>query len=199
MLFRERAGLAFALAVPVLPLGNASAGLAWAYSALALAWLAFSWKRARTGLFFVAGPLLAPFGLLGLLPLAALRVRGSFARATQVFAAVLFAGLVAGIHGATLPFTGAAAPALDLEGTRRPLAAATEVWHALWVQPTLMFEAFVLAVAAAVLPKLSRRQIAPFGVALLLAMLLPNPAVPDTAIVVTVLATCLGLAVKAES
>jgi hypothetical protein len=198
-LFRDRAGLTFALAVPVLPLGNSSAGLAWAYAALALAWLAWSWKRARTGLFFVAGPLVAPFGLLGLLPLAAQRVRGSFARATQAFAAVLFAGLVAGIHGATLPFTGAAAPALDLEGTRRPLAAATEVWHALWAQPTLMFEAFVLAVAAAVLPKLSRRQIAPFGIALLLAMLLPDPAVPDTAIVATVLATCLGLAVKAES
>jgi hypothetical protein len=198
-LFRERAGLAFALAVPVLPLGNSSAGLAWAYAALALAWLAFSWPRARTGLFFVAGPLLAPFGLLGLLPLAAQRVRGSFARATQVFTAVLFAGLVAGIHGATLPFTGAAGPALELEGTRRPLAAAGQVWHALWAQPILVFEAFVLAVAAAVLPKLTRRQIAPFGVALLLAMLLPDPAVPDTAIVVTVLATCLGLAVKAES
>jgi len=77
--------------------------------------------------------------------------------------------------------------------------AAGQVWHALWAQPILVFEAFVLAVAAAVLPKLTRRQIAPFGVALLLAMLLPDPAVPDTAIVVTVLATCLGLAVKAES
>ena len=47
-LFRDRAGLTFALAVPVLPLGNSSAGLAWAYAALALAWLAWSWKRART-------------------------------------------------------------------------------------------------------------------------------------------------------
>jgi len=199
MLLRERAGLAFALAVPVLPLGNVSAGLAWAYGGLALAWLAFSWKRARTGLFFVAGPLLAPFGLLGLLPLGAQRLRGPVARGIQAFTAVLFAGLVAGIHGVDIPFTGAAAPPLELQGARRPLAAAAQVWHALWAQPTLIFEAFVLAVAAAVLPRLTRRQIAPFGVALLAAMLLPNPAVPDTAIVVTVLATCLGLAVKAES
>src|SRR5262249_644168 len=64
---RERLGLVVALAVPVLPLGNLSAGLAWAYAAVALGWIALTWKDARTGLFFIVGPLLAPLSLLGLL------------------------------------------------------------------------------------------------------------------------------------
>src|SRR5207247_10978161 len=122
-LFRERAGLSLALAVPVLPLGNLSAGLAWAYAALALGWLVLSWKDSRTGLFFLCAPLLAPLSLLGLLPLAAQRLRGGTARALHVFAAVLVAGLVAGLRGDKLPFTGRFAPALQLESTRSPLAA----------------------------------------------------------------------------
>src|SRR2546430_14297119 len=72
--------------------GNLSAGLAWAYAALALGWLVLSWKDSRTGLFFLCGPLLAPLSLLGLLPLAAQRLRGGTARAGPRFAAVLLAG-----------------------------------------------------------------------------------------------------------
>src|SRR6266516_1235289 len=79
--FSERAGLALALVVPVFPLGNLSAGLAWAYVALALGGLALAWQDSRTALFFVAGPFLAPLSLLGLLPLAAQRLRGGVRRA----------------------------------------------------------------------------------------------------------------------
>src|SRR5919201_961141 len=70
-LLRPRLGLAFALAVPILPLGNVSAGLAWLYAAVALGWLVVSWPEPRAGLFCITGPLLAPFDALGVLPLAA--------------------------------------------------------------------------------------------------------------------------------
>jgi len=182
-----------------LPLGNLSAGLAWAYAAVALGWLALSWKDSRTGLFFLAGPLLAPLSLLGLLPLAAQRLRGGVARAVHVFAAVLVAGLVAGLRGGKLPFTGSFAPALDLNRTRSPFTAADTIWHALSARPTLLFEAILLAAAAAALPLIRRRRIAPFGLALLAGIVSPGPALPDAAIVVTILVTCLGLALKAES
>lgn len=198
-LFRERVGLALALAVPVLPLGNLSAGLAWAYAALALGWLALSWKNARTGLFFLCGPILAPLSLLGLLPLAAQRLRSGLARAVHVFAAVLMAALVAGLRGGKLPFTGSFAPALDLNSTRSPFTAANTIWDALSARPTLLFEAIVLAAAAAALPHVRRSRIAPFGIALLAGILAPGPALPDAAIVITVLVTCLGLAFKTES
>ena len=59
-LVRDRLGLAVALAVPILPLGNVSSGLALLYSALAAAWLVFSWRSPRSGLLFALGPLLAP-------------------------------------------------------------------------------------------------------------------------------------------
>ena len=42
-------------------------------AAVALAWLALSWRDARFGLAFLAGPLLAPFGLLALVPARARR------------------------------------------------------------------------------------------------------------------------------
>src|SRR6266516_4132139 len=73
-LVRPRLGLALALAVPVLPLGNVSA------------WLALSWRAPREGLFLALGPLLAPLSALGLLPLAALGVRSRSRRALQVAA-----------------------------------------------------------------------------------------------------------------
>ena len=198
-LFRERAGLAFALAVPILPLGNLSAGLAWAYATVALAWLALSWKAPRSGLFFATGPLLAPLSLLGLLPLAAQRLRGTFVRGLQVFAAVLVAAVAAGLRGGTIPFTGQTAQPLELGRTSDPFAAAGAVWHALGAQPVLLFEAFVLAAGAAVLPHVRRRWIAPFGLVLLAGLVAPDPALPDAAIVATILATCLGMAVKRES
>jgi len=198
-LFRERAGLVFALAVPILPLGNLSAGLAWAYATVALAWLALTWRSPRSGLFFAAGPVLAPLSLLGLLPLAAERVRGSFLRGLQVFAAVLVAAVVAGLRSGAIPFTGKTAPPLELDHTSDAFTAAGAVWHALAAQPVLLFEAFVLATAAAVLPHVRRRWIAPFSLALLAGLVAPNPTLPDAAVVATILATCLGMAVKRES
>ena len=198
-LLRERLGLVLALAVPVLPLGNLSAGLAWTYLAFALAWLALTWRDARAGLFFVAGPLLAPLSLLGSLPFAAQAVRGRVRRVAQVFTAVVVAAIVAGLRGERLPLTGAAPPKLALGGTHDPLAVSERLWDALGSQPTLLFEGVFLAVAAAALPLVGRRSIAPFGLLLLGGMLAPDPALPDAAVIAAVLGTCLGLAVKAES
>jgi len=79
---------------------------------------------------------------------------------------VLVAGLVAGLRGDKLPFTGSFAPALELDSTRSRLAAANTIWDALSARPTLLFEAIVLAAAAVVLPHIRRRRIAPFGLAL---------------------------------
>ena len=60
---RPVAGLAVALAAPVLPLGNLSLGLAIAYGALAFAWLPCSPGMPRRSLLFRSAALaLAPFG-----------------------------------------------------------------------------------------------------------------------------------------
>src|SRR4029077_2156782 len=59
-LLRERVGIALALVVPVLPLGNISLGLALLYATLAAAWLLVTWREPRATLLFVIGPLLAP-------------------------------------------------------------------------------------------------------------------------------------------
>src|SRR5205814_7932499 len=56
-LFRERAGPAFPRAVPILPLVKLAAGLAWAYAAVPLGWLALSCTAPRSGLLFAAAPL----------------------------------------------------------------------------------------------------------------------------------------------
>ncbi len=102
-----RAGLAVALAAPLFPLGNVAEGAAVLYGLLALGWIAVSWRDARWGLLFLAGPLLAPLGLLALVPLAAQLARGTVRRAAQAALAALAAAAVAGISGGELPLTGA--------------------------------------------------------------------------------------------
>ena len=109
-----RAGLALALAVPILPLGNLALGLALLYSCLALGWLVLTWRDARLGLLFLAGPLLAPLGLLGLVPLVAAQARGPVRRAAQTVAAVAVAALAAALRGNELPF------ASDVTALARP-------------------------------------------------------------------------------
>src|SRR5262249_42753537 len=95
-LARDRAGLAFTLAVPILPLGNISMGLALAYLLAAGAWLALMWGEPRRGLLFAAGPLLAPVGMVGLLPLVALCIKSPLRRAVTAGVGVLTAVALAG-------------------------------------------------------------------------------------------------------
>jgi len=203
MLVRPRIGLAFALAVPVFPLGNISSGLAILYGIVACAWLALSWRAPREGLFLACGPLLAPLAALGLLPLAAQGVKSPPRRALQVAAAVLLAALVAGLRHAPLPFTSAVPPkGLGIAGSEDPFAVAHAFWSALTARPWLLLEAFVLAAAAVAVPFARERGvwgIAGLGAGLIALTLLPAPSVAAVPIVLAAWSTCAMLALKARS
>lgn len=193
---RPKAGLALALAVPILPLGNASLGLALLYSAIAAIWFLAHLRKPTAGLAFAAGPLLAPLGLLALLPLLLQPVRGTARRAVHAATAVLVAAVVAGIRGAALPFTGSAPPSLGLDATESPFVAARALLHALSSQPALGVEALILAAAAAVCPLALRRglwAVAGFGAALLAATLLAAPDASALPIVAAAWLTCAVL------
>jgi hypothetical protein len=201
-LMRPRLGLAFALAVPVLPLGNISSGLAILYAVAACAWLALSWRAPREGLFLACGPLLAPIAALGLLPLAAQSVRSIPRRALQVGGAVLLAALVAGLRHAPLPFTGAAPPkGLGIAGSQDPFAVAVALGNALTARPWLLLEATALAAAAVALPFARARGlwgIAGLGAGLIAVTLLPAPSVAAVPLVLAAWSTCTVLALKAR-
>ena len=202
MLARPRIGLAFTLAVPVLPLGNVSSGLAVVYAVVAAAWLALSWRTPRHGLFLALGPLLAPLLALGFLPLAAQAIRNPVRRAFQVAAAVLLAAVVAGLRHAALPFTGATPPkGLGIAGSGDAIAVAEALVRALQSHPALLLEAVVLAAAAVAIPHVRARGpwwIAGLGAALIAAALLPAPAVAAAPLVLAAWVTCTVLALRAR-
>src|SRR2546423_7851767 len=197
--FRPQLGLAFALAVPVLPLGNLALGAALLYAVVATVLLAVSWREPRTGLLFSLGPLLSPLAALGLLPLATIPVRSPVRRATQAAAAVLTAGIVAGLRGASLPFDGSHPPAVRIAASDDPFAVAGALWSALFSRPALAVEAIVLALVAAALPYARSRglwAVAGLGAGFLVLALLVVPSVAAAPLVVAVWATCLVVAVR---
>ncbi|MGB2873923.1 MAG: serine/threonine-protein kinase [Gaiellaceae bacterium] len=202
-LFRPRLGLAFALAVPVFPLGNISLGLALVYGAVAGIWLALSWRSPDDGLFLALGPLLAPVFALGLLPLAAQGIRSLPRRALQVGAAVLLAAIVAGLRHAPLPFTGSAPPkGLGIAGSEDAFAVAVALWRGLMHHPALLVEALALAAAAVLLPLAKRHGlwgIAGLGAGLIAVALLPSPAVAAAPLIVATWATCMVVALIPRS
>jgi hypothetical protein len=150
---RPRAGVALVLAVPILPLGNVGLGLAVLYSLAAAAWLALSWRSPRAALLPALGPVLALVGALGLVPLAVARVRSPLHRAAYAAAAIVLAGVVAGIRGAPLPFTGAKPPlGLGVAGSTGALDVAGTLLRAATAQPAVLLEAAVFAAAAALVP-----------------------------------------------
>jgi Protein kinase domain len=175
-----RAGLAFALASVILPLGNISLGLGIVYAALAVVWLALSWNDARSGLLAAIGPLLAPFGGLGLVPLAAQAARGRVRRFAQASATVLVAAVVAGFRHVPLPFAGSAAPrGLGIAGSNRPGAVAYALWHALLDHPAVLGGALVLGAATVAFPYLRHKgpwPAAAYGAAFMVATVLVAPA-----------------------
>ncbi len=179
-LLRERAGVALALAVPALPLGNVSLGLGLLYAALAAAWLLATWREPRAALLFVLGPLLAPVALLGLVPFATLRVRTGALRALAAGLAVLVAALAAGLRHAALPFTGAAAPlGIGVGGARDPFDVAGSLARAATAHPSLLLEAAALALVAFALPHVRGRGLwasAGLGGAMIVLTVLAVPA-----------------------
>jgi hypothetical protein len=201
-IFRERLGLALALAVPILPLGNVSLGLALLYAVFAAAWLALAWREPRGGLLFVLGPLLAPLGALGLVPLATGGLRAAPRRAVQAGAAVLAAGIVAGIRHTSLPFTGVPSPlGLGVSGSTDPLDVAGTLFRALTAQHALLVEAVAFAAVAALLPAARARGrwgAAGLGALMLAATLLPVPAVAALPLVAAAWVTAAVVALRAE-
>jgi hypothetical protein len=173
-----RLGLAFALAMPILPLGNISLGLAALYSIAAFAWLVVFWPRPRAALLFLAGPLLAAVGAIALLPLVVIPAGGAARRAAQTVAGVLAAAVAAGLAGHGLPVVGGEAPALALAGASSPLGALSALWDGLSASSALALETIALAAAAAAVGACRRRGPwggAAFGTLLLGATLLADP------------------------
>jgi hypothetical protein len=151
-----RLGLAVALAAPVFPLGNHATSAALLYGALATCLLLLAWRDARSGLLFVSGPLLAPLGLLALVPLVAQAARGPARRTVQAALAVLVAAVVAGVEGESLPL--AAAPAGSLEIAPRDSVGdvALALWSELALTPVVLGGALVVGAAALLLPWAAR-------------------------------------------
>jgi len=193
----ERAGLVFALAVPLLPLGNLSLGLALLYAGAAVLWLALFAREPRYALLPALGILLGPLAALGLLPLAVQGLRSPLRRALAAGGAVLAAVVAAGLRGTGLPFTSAEPAPLALAATSSPLAAAHALLDALAQHPALPVETLALAVAAAVLPAARARGqwgIAGWGAGALAVTLLAAPEVAALPFVLSLWATCLLLA-----
>jgi len=176
-----RLGLALALAAPVFPLGNVAQAAAVVYGVLALGWLAVTWRDPRAGLAFCAGPLLAPLGLLALLPLCVQPARGWWRRGLHAGAGVLTAAAVAGLAGRELPLTGTVVGDLGVAGSERP----TDVLHALGTvlqgSEALATTALALGIVAAALPRATSRGlpgIAALGALQLVLVLAWAPAIP---------------------
>jgi serine/threonine-protein kinase len=194
-----RLGVAVALAVPILPLGNISLGLAVLYSVLALGWLVLFWPRPKVALLFVAGPLLAPLGLLGLVPLVVIPAGGAARRAAQAAAAVVSAAVVAAVAGHGLPVVGGPAPDLAIAGIGGPLGAGGELWHGLVSARPLLLETLALAAAAAAVGTCRRRGPwggAAFGALLTSLTLLADPGAAALPLVVAGWACAFLIAVE---
>ena len=195
-LVAPRAGLALALFAPVFPLWNLSLAAAYAYVAVALALLAAGWRDARAGLAFAVGPLLAPLGLIGLVPLAVQPTRGAWRRALHGGLALPVAALVAGIRDASLPL-GADAPGdLGLTGSESVGAIAQALAQTVIDRPELVVGSLALAAASVALPHL--RAYGPWGIAglgagLLAVLLLGAPAAAALPLVAGVWLLCVAL------
>ncbi len=198
--FRPRLGLAIALATAVLPLGNASLGLAVAYSILALAWIVATWRRPEEGLVAAAGSLLAPIGAAALLPLLVLYVRSAVWRGVHAGLAVLIAAIAAGLAGASMPLSERGAPELGLAGSEDVGAVITALLSGLAARPELLLAALVFGGLAALLPLAAKRglwPIAGLGAAALGLLLLPVAAVNAVPVVAGIWLCCVTLGLKA--
>jgi serine/threonine-protein kinase len=136
-----RSGLALALALPILPLGNVALALALLYAAVALIWFLLHVGDPKRALLPVFGPLLGPL-VLGLLPLVFFTTRSAIRRALGAAAALALSAVVGGLRGGPIE--------LGIPGGRDPVAAADALMSA--APHALLFEAPGLAFAALVLP-----------------------------------------------
>jgi len=197
-LLRERVGIALALAVPLFPIGNFSSGAAFLYAAATAALLALTWREPRSTLLFVLGPLLAPFSLLALLPLAMVRIGSGARRALLTALGVLTAAVVAGINNGTLPLVGGAAPhRAVLPGASGVLGVAGSLGSAALAHPALLIEMGLLAAVAYALPYVAgqglRWNIA-LGAAMIAATILALPATAPFSLAAALAACSIAVA-----
>jgi hypothetical protein len=169
------AGLALALAVPILPLGNLSLGLAVVYAVFAIGWFVLFARKPRVALLFLLGPALAPAQALLLVPALIRNVGGPARRALLAAAAMPAAAVVAGLTRDPLPFTGDDTPrTLGVAGSSAPGDALSALAAFLADRPALWIEAVVLVAAAVAAPYAGRWRfwgIATWGAAFLTAAL----------------------------
>jgi eukaryotic-like serine/threonine-protein kinase len=194
-----RLGLALALSVPILPLGNIAVAAATLYGVFAACWLVANWRDARHGLWFVGGPLLATLGLLPLLPLALIPVRSTARRAAHAVLAVLSTALLAGVAGDEVPIAGGTASSLGVGPLDSVGSAAAAVWNWLVEEPVVLAAAILVAAAAALLPWARRWSpigAAAVGFAVTAASVVAGAAVAST-IVVTLVWAGFALVVAA--
>jgi Protein kinase domain len=202
---QARLGLAVALAIPILPLGNVSLGLAVAYAVLALAWLLLCWREPQWGLLFALGPVLAPVAALGLVPLATSTVRAGARRAALGASAVLAAALAAGLHHGDLPLVGGQAPlGLGVAGAGDPLDVLGSIGRVLALHPALLAEAAAFGALAVAIPfarAYGRWGAAVLGAAMLVCTVLAVPGAQAAPLAVSAWLTALavgGLSAHAE-
>jgi hypothetical protein len=175
-----RAGACFVLAALVLPLGNISLGLALVYAVCAGLWIVCFWRESEASFAPALGPLLAPLGLLVLVPLPFQLLRSPARRAVAALAAVLLAGLVAAVDGQPLPLSHAAPPRAAITADTPPLSVLSALATAVHGQGALLGIAILLASVAVAIPEAQAR--GSWGGALLAAViitlgLLPFPQV----------------------
>jgi hypothetical protein len=189
-LLSERAGLAFCLAVPVLPLGNYAFGLAALYGICAVIVLGVTWRTPRAGLVAALGAGLGPIGALGLLPLLGQVVRWPARRAVSVAGSVFVAAAIGGAGHVDR---------LGVPGTNSLLAAGRALVHELGSHGGVAASAGALALGAAVLPLVRRRgPLVAAAYALVVGGLtvVPAPHTPDVAVLAATAATGVALALE---
>ena len=192
-----RCAFAFALAVPILPLGNIALGAGLAWAVFAALWFAAFRRRPGEGLLLALAPLLGAISLLGFAPLAVLHVRSLPRRAALAAGLVLAGVLAAGLEGRALPFGAAALGTLGIEGSNRPQAVLRALVQVLEHRPTIVAEAVVLAAAAVALPFLRGRSpwwLAGFGVVLAGLTVAPLRGLDSLPLVVSAAVTAAVLA-----
>ncbi len=198
---KPRLGLAAALGLAVLPLGNVSLGLAVVYAVLATAWLAATWNRSDEGLYPLAGAVLAPIGLVILLPAALLPIPRALWRAVFGAAGVFLAAIAAGVSGATLPLSSREPAPLGLQGSEATAAVAGGLVDSLTARPEVLLGAAAVAMLSALLPPAAQRGIWPvagLGAVATAVLLLPVEAVNAVHVVAGIWLCCVGVSVRAE-
>ena len=195
-LFTPAGALAFALAVPILPLGNISLAAAVVWAVAATLWLIVFRKHPTHGLLLALAPALGALSLLGLAPLAVAHVKSLPRRALLGGGIVLLGILATGLEGRALPFGAVAPGPLGITGSEAPAAVVRALLQALQHRPALAVEAAALTAAAVLLPLVRGRSlwwIGGFGALLVVLTVVPVAGMAAVPLVVSAWLTCAAL------